>query len=513
MSHTLNRREFLVRLLQAAGGISLTGCRPTHTPEPQPEPGDLAEITVLHVNDLHGALYPKPEEGGERGGAANLVGLIAHRRSEATGPVLLLDAGDAFQGTLISNSNQGQAVVEIMNLAGVDAMVPGNHEFDWGLDALRARIQQARYPFLAANLEDASGDALGDVLPYVVLNAGGIAVGVLGLTYHDMRTIVKASALEGLRSLSPVQTARRYLPELRRQSDLVIVLSHLGSDGDSELARAVPEIPLIIGGHSHQALETGRRVGDTLIVQAGVYGGYLGEVRLQFDPAQKRVARADTRLIDVTDAAPSDAQAEAIVARWAETVEEIGARIIGQAAVRLVHQRGAESPLGDLIVDAMRGADLGDGVAFDIALHNDGGIRADVDAGPVTYAEMYAVLPFDNNLVGLDLTGAQVKEMIESGVNNQGSEIQVSGARFVYSLNKSAGRRVMEVTVGSAPLDLERTYRVATIDYLYTHPQYEDSLGQGTNVFYGGLCLDAVVDYIKAHSPVEPQTEGRIRKM
>jgi 5'-nucleotidase len=194
-------------------------------------------------------------------------------------------------------------------------------------------------------------------------------------------------------------------------------------------------------------------------------------------------------------------------------VEEIGARVIGQAAVRLVHLRGAESPLGDLIVDAMRGADLGDGVAFDIALHNDGGIRADVDAGPVTYAEMYAVLPFDNNLVGLDLTGAQVKEMIESGVNNQGSEIQVSGARFVCSLIKLAGRRVMEVTVGGAPLDLERTYRVATIDYLYTHPQYEDSLGQGTNVFYGGLCLDAVVDYIKAHSPVEPQTEGRIRKM
>jgi len=136
-----------------------------------------------------------------------------------------------------------------------------------------------------------------------------------------------------------------------------------------------------------------------------------------------------------------------------------------------------------------------------------------VDAGEITFAELYAVLPFDNNLVGLSLTGAQVKEMLENGINSHASEIQVSGLRFVYTLNKAQGRRVMEVLVNGETLQLERVYRVITIDYLYSHPQYEDSLGQGAEVFFGGLCLDAIRDYIGAHSPVAPRIEGRIQKM
>jgi 5'-nucleotidase len=161
----------------------------------------------------------------------------------------------------------------------------------------------------------------------------------------------------------------------------------------------------------------------------------------------------------------------------------------------------------------MRTTDMGDGKTFDIAMHNDGGIRADLDGGPITYAEMYAVLPFDNNLIGLDLTGAQIKEMLENGINNHGSEIQVSGLSFVYTLNKAQGRRVMEAVVKDEPLDPDRTYRAVTIDYLYSHPQYKRSLGQGTSVFYGGLCLDAVIEYIRAHSPIQSKVEHRIRKM
>jgi 2',3'-cyclic-nucleotide 2'-phosphodiesterase (5'-nucleotidase family) len=396
----------------------------------------------------------------------------------------------------------------------VDAFTLGNHEFDWGLDVLHARIHQARFPFLAANLETESGAMLEGVLPYTVLDAYGVRVGVLGLTYHDLATIVLRSAIEGLRSLPPVETVKRYMPELRRACDLVVVLSHLGLERDTELARAVPEISVIVGGHSHQALPRGARIGDTLIVQAGANGHYLGELVLHFDRQQERIVDLDTRgeVLKVTDATVANSQVSDIVDKWQAAADRAGSRVIGETAVALRATRGEETALGNLITDAMRAADLGDGRRSDIALHNDGGIRADLDAGPITYAELYAVLPFDNTLVNLDLTGAQVKDMLEQGINGRDSEIQVSGLILTYTIARAPGQQVTQVLVNGTPLDPRRIYRLATINYLYTHPQYERSLGQGTNITFGPLCLDVVSDYVGVHSPVNPRVEGRIQR-
>lgn len=516
MPKSLSRRELLSQLLRAVGGLVVAGgtggCTPT--PTSQPTPGTPVPITILHVNDLHGALLSTSEAGGSRGGVAELVGLIDRRCSAARGPVLLLDAGDAFQGTYISNMNHGEAMVDVMNLAGVDALALGNHEFDWGLDVLRARIQQARFPFLAANLEAESEAMLKGVLPYTVLDADGVKVGVLGLTYHNLATIVLRSAIEGLRSLPPVESVRRYLPELGRACDLIIVLSHLGLEGDRELARAIPEIPVIVGGHSHQTLPRGERIGDTLIVQVGTNGYYLGELILHFDRARNRIADMDRtgEVLKVTADGTPNAKVADVVAKWQAAANQAGSRVIGETATALRAARGEETALGNLITDAMRAADLGDGKRSDIALHNDGGIRADLDAGPITYAELYAVLPFDNTLVGIDLTGAQVKDMLEQGINDSSSEIQISGLTFTYTMSRASGQRVTQVLVNGRPLDTQRTYRLTTINYLHTHTQYARSLGKGTDVTFGPLCLDAVGDYIRAHSPVHPQVEGRIQR-
>ena len=509
MPHPMNRRDFMRMLALAAGGTALSGCR-----IPGLGGSSALRLTLLHYNDFHGALYAKSEEGGERGGAANLAGLIDRKRAETADPVLLLDAGDAFQGTYISNSNRGQAVVEWMNLLGTTALALGNHEFDWGLDVLQDRAAQAEFPFLAANLETDNGKPLPFVEPYTVVEAGDHNVGILGLTYHDLKTIVKASSIEGIHSLPPAETVRRYLPELQAKSDLVIVLSHLGLEEDKDLAETVPEIPIIVGGHTHKAIHAGQRVGNTLIVQAGAYGAYLGQVELVVErktqaPGQETVAR----LIKVTEAGTPNVEAQEIVDRWGKEADKIGSQVIGEAATHLARNRNYEMALGNLIADAMRATDLGDGKTFNIAVHNDGGIRTDLDAGPITYAEIYAVLPFDNSLVGLDLTGEQVRELIENGINNYGSQIQVSGMRFTYSMNKSAGRRVVDVWVGEEKLDPARTYRVVTIDYLHTNPKYKFSLGRGTEVSFGGLCLDAVIEYIRDHSPVSAEVEGRIKRL
>jgi 5'-nucleotidase len=540
MPAQLSRRAFLKQLLLAGGGVALSGCAragygtrvpptpigvapATPTASTPPTPGEPVPITFLHYNDLHGALLAKSKGDSELGGVANLAGQIDRIRASAPGPVLLLDAGDTYQGTYVSNSNQGQAVIEILNVAGVDALALGNHEFDWGLEVLNARIEQARFPFLAANLEAEPGykleTLLPGLLPYTVVEVKDtpgdpLSIGILGLTYHDLKTIVRSSAIEGLRSLHPAEAVRQYLPELRKTCDLVIVLSHLGLVADTELVHAVPEIPLIVGGHSHRVLKRGARVGETLIVQAGAYGEYLGQVAVLLDREKGQIA-SDGPQSEVTevpsDGTPND-KIQAIVNKWSVRAEETGSQVVGESAVPLKKARGIESALGNLITDAMRAADLGDGQPSAIALHNDGGIRADLNAGEITYAELYSVLPFDNSLIGLDLTGTQVLGMLEASINDQASEVQVSGLTFVYNPNKPPGQRVPKAQVDGEPLDPTAAYRVVTIDYLYSHPQYSDSLGQGTNVTYDGLALDAVIDYIRAHSPVHPQVEQRIRR-
>jgi 2',3'-cyclic-nucleotide 2'-phosphodiesterase (5'-nucleotidase family) len=399
-------------------------------------------------------------------------------------------------------------------------MTLGNHEFDWGLDVLRERIEQARFPVLAANLEATSGQALEDLLPglspYAILDAGGVRVAVLGLTYHDLSTIVRASAVEGLRSLPGIDTVKHYLTELEEQADLIVVLSHMGHEADRALARALPEIPLIIGGHSHQLLRKGVRIGQTTIAQAGAYGEYLGKVELTIAPQQGEIAASRdagirATAVPVTSAVPARAAVASIVAKWAQQVEQAGSQVVGEAALPLSRAYGVESALGNLVTDGARAADLGDGRTADIALYNDGGIRADLDAGPITYSELYSVLPFENSLVGVDLSGALVKRMLEDGIGEEGSEIQVSGLSLTYDPNRGPGKRVIEVYVGGEPLDQTRIYRVVTVDYLYTHQDFQDSLGQGDNMVYGGLHLDAVIQYVREHSPVTPQVEGRMR--
>ena len=180
----LNRRQFLSRLLLAAGGLVAGRCsperatptRPAHAAtrpatapptDSAPAGGGSIQLTILHINDLHGALYASAKGDRELGGAAQLAGLIEEERASAPGPVLLLDAGDTCQGTYISNRSRGEAVFEILNTIGVDAMALGNHEFDWGLEVLEERIRQAQFPVLAANLEAVSNQPLESMLPRV----------------------------------------------------------------------------------------------------------------------------------------------------------------------------------------------------------------------------------------------------------------------------------------------------------------------------------------------------------
>ncbi len=236
---------------------------------------------ILHTNDIHGHLdSAKVTTGGksfEQGGMAIVAGMIQAQRARAPQRTLVLDGGDAWVGTLISAIDRGRAIVQAMSLSGYDAMALGNHDFDWGQDELAARAREATFPFLAANVvDDTTGATPAFARPYVIKDVGIARVAVIGLTYPSS-TIIKASSVKGLRFLPAVESVRKYLPEVQKQADVIVVLSHLGIEGgsarigggDTALAQAVPEIDLIIGAHDHLAFRTARVVGKTKIFETG----------------------------------------------------------------------------------------------------------------------------------------------------------------------------------------------------------------------------------------------------
>lgn len=481
-------------------------------------------IQILHTNDIHGHLdSEKVTTGGrtfEQGGLALLGGMIAQQRSRAPERTIVLDAGDALEGQLISAVDKGAAVVKTMSLAGYDAMAVGNHDLDWGRDELALRAKEASFPFLAANLiDEATGTTPSFAKPYVVKDLGIAKVGVIGLTTAEPG-IIKASAVKGLRFLSGTEAVSRYIAEVKRQADIVVLVSHLGSEGgtrkylggDTGVVQNVPGIDLVISGHDHVAFRTARVVGTTRLYETGAYAQNLGRVEVRIDPATRKVVSsqgADVLLPVATGAAPPAAEIAKIVDERRAAADRYGKRVIGRATDAFPQDRDMNAPLGNLIADAMLDYGARQGWSSEVAFFNGAGIRAQIPAGEITYARLVDVLPLQDIVVSVDLTAEQLREVFE-GMAGSAGRLFVSGATIAYRFADPPGRRVRSATVGGRPLDAARVYHVVTIDYLLGGGDGHTGFAKGTNVIFGDQDVDVVAPYIAAHSPISPVSPRRV---
>lgn len=483
---------------------------------PASQPLGPDTIQLLHTNDIHGRLEATTvstgSSGFEQGGLAALAGWVTQLRSRAPDRTLLLDGGDSWQGTFTSNSNRGEAVTRAMSLMRYDAMALGNHDFDWGQDVVAQRSREASFPFLAANLRDASGAIPSYSKPWIIKDLGIAKIGIIGLTNPRSPSIVKASSIIGLTFLPATETVRRYLPEVRAQADIVVVLTHIGIDEDTLLAQEVPEIDIIIGGHTHLPLRTARVVGRTKIYQAGAYTENLGRIEITVDKATRRptnITGGDVLVPIASGVVKPDPEVAAIVAQRRVEGAAITSRVVGRSAAPLEGVRGTEVPLGNLIADALLEYGRAQGWRSDVAFYNQAGVRASLAVGDITFGALYQVLPFANTIVQVDLTGVQLREVLEGAAGAAG-RLHIGGGSFIYKFSNAPGQRVIEAKVAGAPLDAARVYRVVTIDYLHTGGDGHTGFAKGTNVKVGDVEVDAVAAYIAAHSPVNPQLEGRI---
>ncbi len=526
----ISRRSALALLVAAVIAAACTASAPiAATPSAgRTAPGVAAlaslppnAFQILHTNDIHGHLDATTAgRTVEQGGMALLGGMIQLQRSRAPTRTLTLDAGDALSGTLIAAMDHGASMTKAMSLIGYDAQTIGNHDLDWGQQELAKRAAEASFPFLAANVvESATGRPPAWATPYIVKDLGIARVGIIGLTYPSA-SIIKATSTKGLVFLPGIESVRRYLPEVRRRADVVVVLSHLGIEGgtsriaggDTALAGAVPGIDLIIGGHDHITLTTPRSVGPTMIFQAGAYGRELGRVEVTVDPATRHVASVRTSnviLAVTTGAAAPLASVAALVAQRRADADKYGKRVVGTASATFAADRDMNNALGELVADALLDYGRREGWRSDLAFYNAAGIRASIPRGDVTYERLAEVLPFQDTVVSVDLTGAQLREVFE-GMAGAAGRLFVSGATLAYRSSARVGDRVARATIAGQPLDPGRVYHVATVDYLQGGGDGHTVFTQGSNVIYGDVDLDVVAAYLAARSPISPVSAGRV---
>lgn len=431
-------------------------------------------LVILHSSEHHGVALPLDQAGETRiGGLARRATIVEDVRREGV-PVLMVDSGDILIGTALSSWFRGEPDIRAMNLIRYDAMVAGNHDFDYGIDHLRTLVQLADFPILCTNLQSERS-----VLPCrrsVGTRLGNVSVGILGVVgtsnFPDTfnRDVVKELSL-----VDPSASLQEEVQRLRTEAhvDLVIALTHQDSDEDLKILESVEGVDVLIGGHTEgfdglyapgltQPVETVTRPGS-VYVKTHRQGQTIGRLDLTIEDGL--VVQARSRNIPVTVAVPVDPKVQQLLNEYRQRFARHATQVVGEASVGLQGDRPVirtqEANLGNLLADRMRRT-----LDTEIALINAGQIRRSLELGPVTLGDVLAVLPFDSALVTLHVTGAMLRQVLEHSVsqwpNHSGRFLQISGLQVTYMGKAPVGSRVRSIMVGGAPLDISKTYTVAT---------------------------------------------------
>ncbi|WP_199252692.1 bifunctional metallophosphatase/5'-nucleotidase [Chachezhania sediminis] len=493
-------------------------------------------LTILHTNDFHSRFEPISKydsgcsaedntEGKCFGGSARLVTAITDARARA-GNSILVDGGDQFQGTLFYTYYKGKLAAEMMNKEGYDAMTVGNHEFDDGPEVLAGFMSAVDFPVLMSNADVSNEPALaGKLMKSTIIEKGGQKIGLIGLTPEDTDEL--ASPGPNITFSDPVAAVQGEVDKLTAEGvNKIIVLSHSGYNVDKEVAAGTTGVDVIVGGHDNSLLGDmdGAKgpyptmVGDTAIVQAYAYGKYLGELNVTFDDDGKIISASGQPLL-MDAAVTEDAPTVDRIAEAAKPLDEIRSKVVAETAAPIDGERGscraAECTMGNLVADAMLDRVKDQGV--EIAFTNGGGLRASIDAGPVTMGEVLTVLPFQNTLSTFQVTGATLVAALENGVSQYedgaGRFAQVAGMSYAFDPTAEVGSRISDVMVGGAPIEMDKLYGVVSNNYVRGGGDGYKMFVDAQNAYdFGPDLADVTAEYLAANGPYTPYIDGRIVK-
>lgn len=484
-----------------------------------PFPAGTLFLRIIATNDFHGALEPRPDASGvRRGGAAYVAAAIDRQRKDCAPrcETLLLDGGDMFQGTPASNLSFGRPVVDYYNKMGYSAAALGNHEFDWGIDSLRARMRQARFGILGANVRYADGQDVKWIRNDTIVTRGRARIGIIGVSTVLTPTTTRAANVVGLRFEDPAPIVDSIGTALRRRgANLIVVIAHAGAfcgrDGATDcggeivdLARKLTtRVDAIVSGHTHSLVNV--EVKGIPIVQARSSGRAIDVLDIPLPGANLQTHHQVYDL--AVDTLKPVAAIDTIVRRAVANVASLVNQHVATIPTTLARQ-GPQFPLGNLIADAHRWAGKGD-----VAITNNGGIRTELRAGDATYGSLFEIQPFGNTLYSLTMTGAQLRGLLEAMVGKNAADDHVSGMTIKYDPARPKGSRLVSVTMADgSPLSDTKTYNVIMNDFLATGGEGYNAGGRATSSKpINVVDLDALIAYLKSlPSPVTAPTEIRI---
>jgi len=478
------------------------------------EESKITDITVVHTNDTHGRVEPGDNDGM---GFARIATKVKELR-EQNQNLILLDAGDTLHGLPIATLSEGESIIKLMNEMGYDTMALGNHDFNYGYDRIEELSKIANFSMLGANIEkkDGSPKPLKD---YIIKEVNGIKIGIFGLSTPETKYKANPVYTEEINILDPVEVGKEIVKELKEQNvNMIIAVTHLGIDKSSvdtseKLAKEVDGIDLIVDGHSHSELKEGLQVNNTLIVQTGEYDKNLGIVNLEFTDGKLTKKEATLFPKEEGMKLEPDKQVQAIIDEINEENEPILKEVIGKTTVLLDGERETnrtqETNLGNLMTDAML-----DVSGADVALTNGGGIRATINIGDITRGDTVKTFPFGNYLVVKEVQGKDIVAALENGVSaypeTLGGFPQVAGMTFKFDPSKEIGHRVWEVNINGKPIDPDKTYTLATNDFMAAGGDQYVMFKDKKNVGEFEALNEILVNYIKKSGEISPEVEGRI---
>ena len=559
---------FIPGMRRAAVGLTALAVAALGAVATSPEQADArpkpVDVTLLALNDFHGNLEPPSGSSGTiagqtAGGVEYLATHLAELRAAAKKKnTITVAAGDLIGASpLLSAAFHDEPTIEALSMAGLDYASVGNHEFDEGAAEL-LRIQNggchpvdgcadgtpyrgAGFKYLSANaFKTATGKPL--LAPYAIHKVQGVKVGFIGMTLEGTPQIVSQQGIAGLSFADEADTANRYARELRRKGvQAIVVLLHEGgtqaaTGGINDCVgmtgpivditnRMDPSIDVVVSGHTHQAYNCD--INGKLVTSASSFGRLVTDIDLKIDRRSGDVISAAANNVVVTRDVAKDPRQTALINRYKTVLGPVAGRQVGVTSQVITRSQETlfgtslgESPLGNLIADAQLAATDNEQGAV-AAFMNPGGVRADLDAGPVTYEEAFTVQPFANNLVTLDLTGAQLYCVLEQQFVTNRTLYPSATVGYVVDPNGTtgtvadpcAGTRVVRgsLTLGGTTVDTAATYRVTVNNFLAGGGDGFSALTGGTNLVTGQIDLDAFVDYLTAQSPVSAPTLDRIR--
>lgn len=449
-------------------------------------------ISVYHTSDVHGWYSSRPAKWNKEtpdrliGGFPALSALVKKEKN----PWLLLDSGDMFQGTPEGNFTKGMATVALMNELGYSAAVVGNHDYDYGEESLKAMVSSASFAMLGANVytkED--GKPVSYLRPYTIVERAGKKIAVLGLAGRHTATSTLPANVKHLYFLDEEAEAAKWTAEIKtKKPDAMIILAHIGIGGDTAgritdvstwtftaqeashgtigVARAAGGAQAVFGGHNHAGLAKGwyDKESSTLVLESFTGLTDVTRLDLQFDDATGAFTGATAEMVPLwIDKTGEDEEVKTLISGFTKEVDKEMGIVIGESAFDLLKSTtGLDSDIGNWFTDAMRRQS-----GADVAFQNTPGIRAELRKGPVRIRDVYQVMPFENTLVKLTMTGGQIKKLLADNLSGGFCKLQLSGIKVSFrSPARAEGNIVLEKD--GKPVNDEDKLTVATNNYLTT---------------------------------------------